>query len=178
MICKNIGGKQYSEIYLRVDELVEEGRLQTAIDLLLNKIEAMEQLALMETAFVDPWHYDKLASLYKRNNQPEMQHATLKRFLTQPACPGASSRHIFEKYMRLNRQKKRSATQIELFLEYKHNISQSPLSRAHFTCSYCNCDCESLIPSKAEEESVSMLRVTCPYCHRSSYITVREHHHL
>lgn len=73
-------GKHYTEYVDVVKKLKRDGKYESAISLLLNLVDVVEQEAKIKKWSVAPWYYEQMAIIYRKIKDYEAEVSILERF--------------------------------------------------------------------------------------------------
>jgi hypothetical protein len=96
-------GEHYSDYVNRVKQLMQDGKNEEAIELLLRLVDWTEREAkkARKGQGVAPWYYEQLAIIYRKEKRYADEVAILERFEKQPKSPGAGPKKLAERLVKV-----------------------------------------------------------------------------
>lgn len=91
-------GRHYSSYPADVLDLMREGNLDEAEELLYMLVEATESESVYDKTGVAPWYYDRLAVLYRKQKNLEKEYKILERFSKQKHGQGVQPPKLMERF--------------------------------------------------------------------------------
>ncbi len=96
-------GRHYSSYSEDIKDLIRDGNLEKAEILLYHCVDATEAESKKEASGVAPFFYDKLALIYRKQNDLDKEYQILERYSKQQHAPGSMPQKLMDRFEKVKK---------------------------------------------------------------------------